>query len=297
MNHTDDAPAAPPPPARANWRAMLALMRPRQWAKNVFVLAPLLFTGQFRHGGSVLAVLLATVLFCLASSATYIINDWRDVERDRRHPTKRFKRPLAAGTVTPRQAAVLLAVLATLLLLGAFAQPKVLAVIAIYLVLNLAYSFGLKHQPVIDIFIIASGFVLRMIAGAKALVVPVSSWMFITTLCLALYLAAIKRRQELLHSGAEARESLRSYTQPLLERYAQMSATGALVFYSLFTLSSHTELIVTIPVVIFGLFRYWWLVEQGGGESPTDALLGDWQLLATGLGWTLLCAARLTGVL
>ena len=296
MNHTDDAPAAPPP-AHPNWRAMLTLMRPRQWVKNVFVLAPLLFTGQFRHGGSVLAVLLATALFCLASSATYIINDWRDVERDRIHPTKRFKRPLAAGTVTPRQAAWLLATLGGTLLLGALVQHKVIAVIAVYLALNLAYSFGLKHQPVIDIFIIASGFVLRMIAGAMALAVPVSSWMFITTLCLALYLAAIKRRQELLRSGSSAREVLRNYSQPLLERYAQMGATGALVFYSLFTLSSHTELIVTIPLVIFGLFRYWWLVEQGGGESPTDALLGDWQLMATGIAWTLLCAARLAGVL
>ena len=275
---------------------MLTLMRPRQWVKNAFVLAPLLFTGQFTDTRSVLAVLLATVLFCLASSATYVVNDWLDVERDRQHPTKRFKRPMAAGTVTPRMAATLLAMLYGVLLLGAFIQPGVAAAIGIYLLLNLAYSFALKKQPVLDIFIIACGFVLRMIAGALALDVPVSAWMFVTTLCLALYLGAIKRRQELLRSdGGEAREVLRSYTLPLLSRYAEMASTGALVFYSLFVMEAHTELIVTIPVVLFGLFRYWWMVEQGKGESPTDALLGDWQLMATVLAWGALCAWRLAG--
>ena len=284
-----------------NWRALLSLIRPRQWVKNVFVLAPLLFTGQFVYAQSVLSILVATILFCLVSSAIYIINDWRDVERDRLHPTKCHKRPLAAGTVTLTQAGQLLAAITGLLLIlmpfCAAMYPKVVVVVAIYFLLNLAYCFCLKNIPVIDIFIIASGFVLRMIAGAMALTVHVSSWMFVTTLCLALYLATVKRRQELLNNGTEARESLRGYTAPLLERYAQMGATGALVFYGLFTLSSHPELIITIPLVIFGMFRYWWIVEQGGGESPTDALLSDWALLATCVAWALLCATRLTGVL
>ncbi len=309
MNHNDDAPGAatpqapntpssPPAPtgsaaATPHWRGLLALMRPRQWVKNAFVLAPLLFTGQFTDARSVLSVLLATVLFCLASSATYTVNDWLDVERDRQHSTKRLKRPMAAGTVTPRMAAALLAALYGVLLAGAFIQPGVAAAIGVYLVLNLAYSFALKKQPVLDIFIIAAGFVLRMIAGALALSVPVSAWMFVTTLCLALYLAAVKRRQELLRSGSEAREVLRSYTLPLLDRYAEMASTGALVFYSLFVMDAHEELIVTIPLVLFGLFRYWWMVEQGRGESPTDALLGDWQMMVTVLLWVLLCAWRL----
>lgn len=270
------------------------LLRPRQWVKNAFVLTPLLFANQFLHGPSVRQALLATLLFCAASSATYIVNDWRDIERDRRHPVKRHTRPLAAGSVTPAMALALLLALYAVLAAGIWLQPAVMAVIGIYLALNLAYSFGLKHQPVVDIFIIASGFVLRVIAGAYALAAPVSSWMFVTTLCMALYLAAIKRRQELARSGAEGREVLGKYSVTLIDRYAEMAATGALVFYSLFVMSAHTELIVTIPLVLFGIFRYWYVVEQkGGGESPTDALLSDWPLLLTALGWALLCAWRL----
>jgi 4-hydroxybenzoate polyprenyltransferase len=272
------------------------LLRPRQWIKNGFVFAPLLFTGQFGQWHAVATVMLAMVLFCIASSATYVVNDWRDIERDRAHPVKRHSRPMASGTVSPSLAAALLIVLYAILIAAAFALPRVLAVIGIYLLLNLAYSFGLKHQPVIDIFVIASGFVLRVIAGAQALVVPVSSWMFITTLCLALYLAAVKRRQELVQSGSNAREVLGKYSLPLIDRYAEMSATGALVFYSLFVMSAHRELIVTIPLVLFGLFRYWYIVErEDGGESPTDTLLTDWQLLLTGLAWIVLCAVRLWG--
>lgn len=294
MNHTF-APSVFTPAQRLH--GLLRLMRPRQWVKNAFVLAPLLFAGQFLQAGSVGRALMAFALFCVASSATYVINDWRDIERDRRHPTKRHSRPMAAGSVTPPMALGLLLVLYGVLGVGALLQPKVMAVIGIYIALNLGYSFGLKHQPVLDIFIIASGFVLRVIAGAYALAVPVSSWMFVTTLCLALYLAAVKRRQELAHSGAEGREVLGKYSVALIDRYAEMSATGALVFYSLFVMSAHTELIVTIPLVLFGLFRYWYVVEQkGGGESPTDTLLSDWQLLATAVVWVALCAWRLMGV-
>mgnify|MGYP003362593396 CR=1 FL=1 len=146
--------------------------------------------------------------------------------------------------------------LGALLAAGAWMQPGVMAVIGIYLALNLAYSFGLKHQPVIDIFIVASGFVLRALAGAVALEVKLSSWMFVTTLCLALYMAAIKRKQELARSGDKGRQVLQRYSLPLIERYAEMSATGALVFYSLYVMSAHPELIVSIPLVLLKLFRY-----------------------------------------
>jgi 4-hydroxybenzoate polyprenyltransferase len=149
--------------------------------------------------------LLATKLFCAASSASYIINDIHDVERDRRHPKKSKARPLAAGIISVPAALVLLVALYAVLVRGWFVAPKVVSIIAAYLVLNLAYTFVLKHQPVVDIFTIAICFVLRVYAGAVALDVPVSSWMFITTLCLALYLAAVKRRQELSQSGTEGR--------------------------------------------------------------------------------------------
>ncbi|UMR32520.1 decaprenyl-phosphate phosphoribosyltransferase [Massilia sp. MB5] len=269
---------------------LIKLMRPKQWVKNGFVLAPLMFSGAFLDAGAVRHALLAMLLFCVASSATYIINDMHDIERDRRHPKKSKTRPLAAGIVSLPAARTLLVALYALLIGSGFVTPQVTLVIAAYLVLNLAYTFVLKHQPVVDIFTIAIGFVLRVYAGAMALGVPVSSWMFITTLCLALYLAAVKRRQELSQSGTEGRKVLEKYSVSLVDRYAEMSATGALLFYSMFVMSAKPELVITIPLVLFGLFRYWFVVEAlDGGESPTDALLADWQLLLTVVLWVAAC--------
>lgn len=280
--------AWPSPLARI--KGLVSLMRPRQWVKNGFVLAPLMFSGEFLDSVSIGHALLAFALFCIASSATYILNDMQDVERDRRHPKKSRTRPLASGVVTVPMALGLLAVLYCVLVFGWLLAPKVLEVIAAYLVLNVAYTFVLKHQPVVDIFTIAIGFVLRVYAGAMALSVPVSSWMFVTTLCLALYLAAVKRRQELGQSGSEGRKVLEKYSVGLVDRYAEMSATGALVFYSMFVMSAKPQLVITVPLVLFGLFRYWYVVEQlDGGESPTDALLADWQLLLTVVLWIAAC--------
>lgn len=270
--------------------AYLQLMRPKQWIKNGFVLAPLLFSGTFLQAGAVRHALLAAMLFCVASSATYIINDMHDIERDRRHPKKSKTRPLAAGMVSVPAAIALLFCLYAVLGFSWFLAPKVVTVIGAYLLLNVAYTFVLKHQPVVDIFTIAIGFVLRVYAGAMALEVPVSSWMFITTLCLALYLAAVKRRQELSQSGAEGRKVLEKYSVALVDRYAEMSATGALLFYSMFVMSAKPELAITVPVVLFGLFRYWFVVDAlDGGESPTDALLADWQLLLSVVLWVAVC--------
>ncbi len=272
------------------WSGLLRLMRPQQWIKNSFVLAPLVFAGAFKDPHAIAQALLAMALFCVASSAAYIVNDIKDVERDRMHPKKSKTRPLAAGIVRRSEALALVALLYGVLVWGWFLQPAVVLVICGYLALNWAYSFGLKHQPVLDIFTVAFGFVLRVYAGAQALSVPVSSWMFITTLCLALYLAAVKRRQELSHRGSESREVLEQYTVALVDRYAEMAATGALVFYSMFVMSAQPELVITVPVVLFGLFRYWFVVERlEGGESPTDALLFDLPLLATVLVWIGAC--------
>lgn len=172
--------------------------------------------------------------------------------------------------------------------------PKVVLVIGAYLTLNLAYTFVLKHQPVVDVFTIAIGFVLRVYAGAMALEVPVSYWMFITTLCLALYLTAVKRRQELSQSGTESRKVLEKYSVSLVDRYAEMAATGALLFYSLFVVSAKPELAITVPLVLFGLFCYWFVVEAlDGGESPTNALFADWQLLLTVVLWVTACGGAL----
>lgn len=265
---------------------LIKLMRPKQWVKNGFVLAPLLFTGSFLQQTAIEQALLAFVLFCLASSATYIVNDLHDIESDRLHPVKSKKRPLAAGIVPVPMALLLLAILYMVLIAAWFITPAVMLVIAAYLLLNVAYSYVLKHQPVLDIFTIAIGFVLRVYAGAVALEVPLSGWMFVTSLCLALYLAAVKRRQELIQRGSDSRKVLQSYSVALVDRYAEMAATGALIFYSLFVTSAKPQLIMTVPLVLFGLFRYWYVVErEDGGESPTDALLKDWQLLVTVALW------------
>lgn len=279
----------PPGPA-AEGSALLRLLRPKQWVKNVFVLAPLLFAGALADAAAVSEAMIAMALFCLASSAVYILNDLRDVERDRRHPVKRHTRPIASGEVTPLTARLLLAMLIALLAAAALFKPAVMTVVGGYLALNVAYSYYLKHQPVLDIFTIAVGFVLRVYAGAAALQLEVSAWMFVTTLCLALFLASVKRRQELLGSGADGREVLGRYSVKLAERYAEMSGTGALIFYALFVVSSRPELVTTIPFVLFGLFRYWYVVEvDEGGESPTDALLSDRPLLATVTLWVAAC--------
>ncbi len=272
-------------------KGFLSLMRPKQWVKNAFVLAPLIFSGEFLNAVSLNATMIAILLFCVASAATYVLNDLTDIQHDRLHPKKSRTRPLAAGIIAVPAALLLLALLYCILIFGWFISPKVMIVIAGYLVLNVAYTFVLKHQPVVDIFTIAFGFVLRVYAGAVALSVPVSSWMFVTTLCLALYLAAIKRRQELLHSGQDGRKVLAKYSVSLVERFAEMSATGALMFYSLFVVSARPDMVVTIPLVLFGLFRYWYVIEElDGGESPTDALLSDWQLLLTVFAWIAVCA-------
>ena len=219
-------------------KALIRLMRPKQWIKNGFVLAPLVFSGEFLRPDAIQSSFLAFSLFCLASSATYIVNDLNDIERDRKHPRKSKTRPLAAGTVSITSALILLGALYVTLIGSWFMAPKVVMVLAAYSALNLAYSLYLKHQPVIDIFTIAIGFVLRVYAGAVALAVPLSDWMFVTTLCLALYLAAIKRRQEISQSGTEGRHLLKKYTVELIDRYAEMSAVGALLFYSLFVLAA-----------------------------------------------------------
>ncbi len=271
----------------------LQLLRIHQWIKNTFVLAPLVFSGKFLDLIAVKQTLLAFWAFCLASSATYVLNDLLDLEKDRLHPIKRDTRPLAAGLISPSRAKLLLFVI-YFLLFSFFVFPltrNFMIPVVIYLILNLAYSFKLKHIPVLDIFCIAAGFMLRLFAGGEAINVKISSWMLITTLSLALFLASTKRLQELRMQGDNARKVLKNYSIKLLESYAQISAAGALVFYGLYVISSRPELAFSIPFVIFGLFRYWYLVEsKGAGESPTEVLLKDWPLAITVIAWIIFCS-------
>ena len=271
-------------------QGLIKLVRPKQWVKNSFVFAPLIFAGEFLHPDSVYSTLLAAFLFCIAASAVYIVNDLKDIEKDRIHPEECKKRPLASGQVSPQSAIILLILLYIVLISFWTVVPNVIYVIFIYLALNWAYTFKLKHEPVIEIFIVAFGFVLRVYAGAIALTVPVSHWMFITTLSISLYLASIKRRQELLQNGSQSRGVLAYYSVTLIDRFAEMSAVTAVVFYSLYVMEVQPKLVVTVPLVIFGLFRYWYIVETlKGGESPTDVIIQDKQILLTVLLWVGCC--------
>lgn len=287
MSH--DASVGTMPQARS--LAAIRLLRPKHWIKNLFVLAPLIFSGLFTRRADALLALAGTLLFCVAASFVYVLNDLADLRVDVLHPVKRLTRPLASGAVSVTTARVLLVVLGAIVLTGAFVSVPLSAVLIGYILLNVLYSTWLKRVPVVDIFCVAAGFVLRVYAGAVVIDVPLSSWMLVTTLSIALYLAAIKRRDELDVQGNGARKVLDQYTVPLLDRFALMSSVCAMVFYSLFVVTTRPVLAFTIPLVLFGIFRYWFLVDRHGrGESPTDALWSDRPLAITVLMWGILCA-------
>jgi decaprenyl-phosphate phosphoribosyltransferase len=277
-------------PRPSVFMGLAALLRPRQWVKSGFVLGPLIFSGAIADLDAVTRSFIAMAFFCVAASAVYVLNDIIDMKSDKLHPEKVVTRPLAAGTISVFLALVLLFLLYGILASAWILAPEIVVVLASYVALNLAYTLKLKHQPVVDIFTIAIGFVLRVYAGAMAIGVQVSQWMFVTTLCLALYLAATKRRQELSQVGVAGRLVLQQYTVALADRFAEMSATGAILFYSLYVMSSKPQLAVTIPIVLFGLFRYAYAVEVlGKGQSPTDVLWTD-RLLALAIAvWVLVC--------
>jgi decaprenyl-phosphate phosphoribosyltransferase len=263
---------------------IVKLMRPKHWVKNLFVIAPLLFSGRYNESDSIIRTMVAFAAFCLIASATYVFNDIQDLAADRLHPVKSKSRPIAAGSVPVRVAWVLFGILS----LGAGAltlnYPRIAFVIFAYLLLNVAYSLKLKRLPVIDMFVIAVGFVLRVYAGAYAIEVPVSKWMFVTTFCLALFLASMKRFQELKVHGVATRAVLGKYDVAFVQRVAEMSGILAVVFYSIFTITSRPGFVISIPIVVFVLVRYWFIADKNGaGESPTDLILKDWQILVAAI--------------
>jgi 4-hydroxybenzoate polyprenyltransferase len=282
-----------------NLRATIKLLRPHQWLKNGFVFVGLMFGHAWHDAAMVQAVVLAALGFCLISSAIYVINDLADREADRLHPHKRL-RPLAAGSVTPSQG-IVLSVLCALagLWLAWSASLQVLFIVAGYGVLNLLYSWRLKHMVILDVFVIAAGFMLRILAGTVGVGIPPSSWLLLTGLMVTLFLGFSKRRAELVvmeHSDVPARKVLQSYSRPMLEVMIGVCATGVVLAYSLYTISDDvvavhhtTSLIYTVPFVLYGLFRYLYLsFSSDAGEDPARDLLRDPHLLLTVLGWAAL---------
>lgn len=272
---------------------LLRAMRPRQWLKNGFLFAPLLFSGNLFRPEQFRAALAGLVLFSLISSSVYLINDILDAERDRQHPRKRL-RPIAAGLISPVQAGAAAAVLALGALLWALALgPQAVVITGAYFSQSLLYSLWWKHLVLVDVFVIALGFVLRVLMGGAVIHVPISPWLLVTTILLALLLALCKRRSEvvLLADPGAHRGILAEYPLALVDQLIAIVATGTVVVYALysFLVREDGRLIYTFPLVLFGLFRYLYLVyrHQAGGE-PEALLARDWPLAAAFLLWGLL---------
>ena len=271
-------------------------LRPRQWTKNAFVFAGLLFGGQLFERAAVLRSLLAFAIFCAAASAVYLANDVADRDQDALHPMKRA-RPIASGRLgtRPAIATAVVAALAAVVGSAALSRPLLWIVLA-YLLSSLLYTAGLKRVHVLDVMIVAAGFVLRAAAGAAALPVEISPWLLCCTFLLALYLAIAKRRAELSLLGEEAeqhRPALARYTVPLLDGWLVALTGATIVSYALYTQSQRTvehfgttDLLYTLPFVVYALFRYHELVvRRGAGGDPGNVLARDPGLLLALAGW------------
>ncbi len=264
---------------------LAASIRVRQWTKNVLVFAALVFSGRAFDHGSLLRAAAAFGLFCVVSGAVYLLNDIVDVEKDREHPVKKL-RPLASGRVSIRAARILLILLTVTGVPLSFALgPAFGALTAGYYILQVAYTLRLKHMVILDVFVISAGFLMRVAAGALAIDVAVSNWILVCTLLLALFLALSKRRHELslLESQADRhRQSLRDYSPYLLDQMIGVATSATLVTYLIFTLSAETvakfgsNMVLTVPFVLYGIFRYLYLVHaKDGGGRPEETLLTD----------------------
>lgn len=270
------------------------LLRPKQWTKNLLLFAGLLFSLNLFQGGLIRISLIAFVSFCLLSSCVYIINDIIDIEEDKKHPQKRH-RPLAAGTVGIGQALiVLIALLGISLFLAWQINTLFLILGLVYFVLCLAYSLWLKYTVILDVFAIALGFLLRTAAGGVAIDVEISPWLLICTLLLSLFLALTKRRQESINLGDSSmwrgRMVLAHYPIPYLDQLISIVTSATILAYSLytFTASRSSLYMLTIPFVIYGIFRYLYLVHNEKlGENPEEILLADWPTIINIVLWVL----------
>lgn len=265
----------------------LNLIRIKHWIKNFFVFVPLIFSLHLFHEDFFLATAYTFLLFCISSSAIYIINDIVDLEADKQHPVKR-NRPLASGKFTIKFAFIIavLFVLSSMILSVLF-NVGLFYIIIIFILINISYSFYLKHIVLLDIFSIATGFAIRVYAGAYVIDVPISSWLILSTIFISLFLAIMKRRSELKKlendTDIKTRKVLESYSLDFTNQMATVAASGLVTCYALYTVAERTvksfgteNLIYTTPFVVFGLFRFMYLeyINQQG-ENTTDIMLSD----------------------
>ncbi len=266
---------------------LIRLLRPKQWTKNLLLFAALLFSFEEIRTETILATLLGFILFSLVAGCVYILNDFVDRDRDRQHPVKRY-RPMASGQVNPSHALLFGIILLILSVGTAFMINPLFGVLCIvYFLLNVSYSFVLKHLVILDMMTIAAGFVLRAIAGGVLIHVPFTPWFLICTMLLSLFLAIGKRRNELTllegNTGSH-RKVLDNYSITLLDQFNTIVTTATIISYSLFTFTSDRtiHLMWTIPLVIYGMFRYLYLIHmKNQGGSPDRVLFEDKPILIT----------------
>lgn len=269
-------------------KQIVKLIRIKQWIKNSFVLAPLLFSLEFMNEGAVIKAITAFFAFSFTASCVYIMNDILDRKKDAEHPVKKT-RPIASGAISTPCA---LGIICTLLGFDAvclfFLPMKTTWIIIAYVLMNILYSIRLKHMVLLDVFTIAIGFILRVYAGAYAISVPVSSFIFMTTLFVSLFLGFTKRKVELLHSGVRTRKVLRKYSENMINQYISVSIALTIMCYALYTLETSTierfgssRLIYSVVFVIYGMFRYLYVLDKYENvEDPTENVLTDHGLIA-----------------
>ncbi len=277
---------------------LLRLMRPYQWVKNAFIFTGLLFGHAWHDPQLVAQVIIVFLAFCLVSSAIYTFNDIIDLEQDKQHP-KKCLRPLACGSVTMPAAVMLAALLGGLgLMLAYSAAPKVLVILIGYALMNIAYSLWLKHVVILDVFIIATGFMLRILAGTLGVGIPPSQWLLLCGLMVTLFLGFTKRRAEIIaltDDKTAHRKVLEHYSPVLLDKMIGITAAGLIMSYSLYTMNPDTirihntpNLIYTVPFMMYGVFRYIYLLHhQSRGGDPSHDLVRDPHLFAVVVAWLL----------
>ncbi len=275
--------------------ALIKTMRPKQWAKNIFVFTALVFDRKLLNVSAFLVTLAGAAIFCLIASSIYIFNDIADRESDKQHPTKK-NRPIASGKLT---LGVAWAAAITLLLIGLplayLLDPAFLAVCLVYFVLNMLYSTRLKHIPLIDVLVLASFYLLRVISGTTLIEVKrFSPWLYVVTSLFALFIGLGKRRAELVlqyDNGGKVRPALEGYSIELLDQLINIVSGTTIVSYSLYTFSApnlpdNHAMMLTIPFVLYGIFRYLFLIQAGEGGAPEDIALSDRPLQASILLWS-----------
>jgi 4-hydroxybenzoate polyprenyltransferase len=277
-------------------KQLLRTMRPKQWLKNVLLYTGVVFDRHLLEFRPMLFATLGFIIFCGISSAVYFLNDLVDLNKDRQHPRKRF-RPLASGKLRREYAIVTMILLVAISVPAAFMlQPAFGAIVVVYFIIQIAYSFYLKHIVIIDVFTLASGFVLRAVAGALVIKVDVSPWLLVCTMLGALFIGLAKRRHELIllaNNASDHRQILKEYSSELVQEMISVVTSAVVVSYSLYTITyeklpKNHLMALTIPFVLYGIFRYLYLVyRKDEGGSPEELLLKDVPLLSCTLLWGL----------